>query len=256
MVKKILRFLGILLVIVILCCCILGYKNTREMNQLVEDGVEAVSQHFTLTQKDPGQFAKIKTKGILPFVTKQYEIEGLGNLSVMTFNVGLMQMVAFNVVPFERDMPLLCVDYMYMLTTRKGILEFYDLTEDKEGEAYQAILEKIAEVQNEYSDLEDSEANPGWYDELLTLLTVKKASISQDERYHSLFVDSVEKVAALAADCPPLDEEKAEAKRALIAGFGENLLKQGGFSTDTFKDSLGEEATREFFEKVFYGYGN
>ena len=146
MIKKILLCL---LALLVLYLCFSGWRNSREMEQLTNDAIETLSESFTLQEKDPGEYRKISIYKVLPFHVKQYDVEGLGNLSVMTVNIGLMQMLTFVVTPLEKDVPLLSVDYIYMLMNRKAILEFYDLTEDKEAPAYQELLSALEKIQAE-----------------------------------------------------------------------------------------------------------
>ena len=50
-----------------------------------------------------------------------------------------------------------------------------------------------------------------------------------------------------------LTPEEQAAKLALTQEYSDNLISKGGVSTDVFKKQLGEEKTRDFFDKVFFG---
>ena len=44
--------------------------------------------------------------------------------------MGFMQMVSYIITPFKKDMPMLSMDFMYILGNRKAYAEFYDFTPD------------------------------------------------------------------------------------------------------------------------------
>ena len=54
-------------------------------------------------------------------------------------------------------------------------------------------------------------------------------------------------------------KEEMSAKRKLCKEYSDGLISNGGISTDVFKEQLGEDTTRDFFDKVLFGtehYGN
>ena len=67
----------------------------------------------------------------MKFDLEQYEIEGIGNLSVIRMNMGVMQMLTFVITSRDRNLPLLSSDYMYMLANRTVYVEFYDMVVEK-----------------------------------------------------------------------------------------------------------------------------
>lgn len=232
----------------------ISVRNSKAMDHLISDGLAILSERFTVKEMDAGEFSKIRVYGVMPFQVKRYLIEGVGNLSVMTVNMGLMQMFTFVVTPLKKDLPLMSVDYIYMLSKRKAILEFYDLTQDKADPAYQDILKKLGQIMAGYSDLKDAPAAEAWYDDLRTVLVSKTGRIRDDDRLQTLFTESVGCWAKPAALRPELDEAAKEKKRALIRDYANDLVDRGGLSTDVFKKCLGVEKTKEFFRKVFFGY--
>lgn len=229
-------------------------RNTKVMNRLISDGLEIFSRRFAVKELDAGEYSKIRIYGVMTFKVKKYRIEGVGNLSIMTVNMGVMQMLTFVVTPLEKDLPLMSADYIFTLSKRKAILEFYDLTENSSSPAYQNILNELSKIQARYSDLKDAPKTHAWYDNLMTVSSSKTGRVREDPRLQKLFAESAECLAKFAAVSPELDEAAKDKKRALICDYANGLVERGGLSTDVFKKCLGAEKTKDFFKKVFFGY--
>ena len=229
-------------------------RNTKVMNRLISDGLGIFSRRFTVRELDSGEYSKIRIYGVMTFKVKKYQIEGVGNLSIMTVNMGVMQMLSFVVTPLEKDLPLMSADYIFTLSKRKVILDFYDLTENKSDPAYQDILKALSKIHAGYSDLKDAPRARAWYEDLMTVSSSKTGRVREDLRLQKLFSESAECLAKFAAVSPELDETAKDKKRALICDYANGLVDRGGLSTDVFKKCLGEKKTKEFFRKVFFGY--
>ena len=254
MAKRILIIIGIILLLLIAAIVFFSVRNAKQVDALTASGMEALSEHVTLTEKDPGEYKNITIYHLMPFETKQYEAEGIGNLSVMRLNFGPMQMLSFILAPYEKDAPLLSSDFIYMLGKRTGILELYDLTEDMDREDYQAMLTSLKAAIDQHSSLADSLDPEAWYNALRTVHCRKSASMKQDEELKALFTDAIRAYAQSAKELPAIPEEEKEAKRSRIEEYATKLVDMGGLSTDIFKKQLGVDVTRNFFAKVFFGY--
>ena len=191
--------------------------------------------------------------GLMKFDVEQYDIEDIGNLSVMTVNMGFMQMVSYVITPYKKNMPMLSMDFMYILGNRKAYAEFYDLVPDASTPEYTAVLDNIKEFEKKYSDLEDIEVEPAWYDEYLTVVLHKAAKRSDDDKIEEMFNDAIRCYMETARDLEPLSDEEKAAKLEITQEYCDNLVEKGGVSTDVFKKALGEETTKDFFDKVFFG---
>ena len=116
--------------------------------EIIAAGKLIVSISYDLEKEDAGQFSVIKMSPIMKFHTEKFTAKELGSLSVMKMNMGLMQMVSFILTPFERDMPMLSMDYVFAPGTIKAFVEFYDLTENPESDEYQAVLTRLSVFAN------------------------------------------------------------------------------------------------------------
>ncbi len=249
----------ILLIILLLIVALVVFigvqraKNVRAMREAIAAGKDAIAAHTTYSPRDPGGYRHIKLNALMQFDVEQYQIDDLGNLSVMTVDMGVMQMASFVLTPFEKNAPLLSVDYIYALTNRKAIVEFYDLVPDPSEESYAAIVAEMKTFADEYSALADDPADEAWYDKYITVKLHKKAGSADDATLKAMLADAVSVVMDGADTLDPLDADGHRMKVALTKAYSDGLITQGGVSTDVFKSALGEDTTRNFFDTVFFG---
>lgn len=255
--KRILpKILGVILLIIL---CSAGFvffnasKNMKQMNKTVDSGMNVLSSYAKVTPVDAGEYSQITMKGIMKFNVSQYDVENIGNLSVMTVNMGFMQMVSYVVSPYEKDLPLLSMDFMYILGNRKAYAEFYDLVADTSSDEYKSVLSNIRQFESKYSDMSDVETSPAWYDKYLTVALHKSGKRSDDAKINDMFLDAVRCFMETAEPLPLLSDEEKAVKLELTQEYCDGLIENGGVSTDVFKKELGEETTRDFFNKVFFG---
>lgn len=236
---------------VVIIIAVLAGKNVKQMNACVDDVIAKISESHEMTETDAGEYAEMSAYGILHFHVKQYDIKDLGNLSVMTVNAGVMQMATIVFSPYAKDLPLLSCDYMYMLGTRKAYVEFYDLVEEK-TDTYMSYMDRYEALRGKY-ELTDTEASPGWYDYLITVAIYKSAGTKDDEAIRSLLVDAVTIYLEEADAFELLPTEGRAAKIDRTKTYSDRLIDEGGVSTSFFSQALGEDVTRDFFDKVFFG---
>lgn len=232
-------------------------KNTQAMNAAVETALSLLREKYALTPVDPGRFGVIKVYGVMKFLVEQYVVEGIGNLSVMRMKMGLplMTMATVVVTPFEKNAPLMSADFIYMMGNRKAYIEFYDLVARKD-ENYLSHISRLASISERYAALPPCPPAPAWYDGLLTATAYRGGKSGDDRQLIALLGDCVSGFLELCAAAPRLDGAQQAEKRRLTAGYVDGLVERGGTSTNVFKKALGEETTREFFGKVFFGTGS
>lgn len=246
--------LGILAVVAVLiiCIAIVASKNVKAMNKCVDETIALIQQNHKITEVPSEDYQEMTAYGVMKFHVKQYDIDEVGNLSVMTVNVGMMQMATIVFTPTEKNIPLLSCDYMYILGNRKAYLELYDLVEEKD-EKYMKWMDAYRAARDKYSNLEDTSASKAWYENLLTVVTYKAGKSKDDESLKSLLLDMVSVYLNQADGYEVLTSEQQAAKKAIIKKYSDRLIDEGGISTDFFKSSFGADITRDFFDKVFFG---
>ncbi len=229
-------------------------KNREAMNAAVEAALAVLREGHTLTPVDAGKYRTIKVYGMMKFLVDQYTLEGVGNVSVMRLDMGLplMTMATVVVTPLEKNAPLLSADYIYMMGSRKTYIEFYDLVAEQD-ENYRARIAALAAIGEKYGSLGSCAPAPAWYDHLLTATAYKSGKAADDGALIALLTDCVRGYMELCDVAPVLDEAGREEKRRITAQYVDGLVEQGGTSTNVFKKALGEETTRDFFGRVFFG---
>jgi hypothetical protein len=249
----------VLLVILIIIGGLVGFtcynasKNMKVMNKTLDAGMETISKYAKLTPVDAGEYKQIKMYGLLKFDVDQYDVEDIGNLSVMKVNMGFMQMVSYIITPYKKNMPMLSMDFMYIFGKRKAYAEFYDLVSDTADSEYVKVLDSIKKFDSSYSDFKDIETDPAWYDEYLTVVLHKEAKRDDDERVEKMFCDAISCYMEAAKELKPLSEAERLNKLAITQKYCDTLVEKGGVSTDVFKKQLGREKTKDFFDKVLFG---
>ena len=249
----------VLLVILIIIGGLVGFtcynasKNMKVMNRTLDAGMETISEYAKLTPVDAGEYNTIKMYGLLKFDVDQYDVEDIGNLSVMKVNMGFMQMVSYIITPYKKNMPMLSMDFMYIFGKRKAYAEFYDLVSDTASSDYVKVMEKVKEFESSCSEFEDIETEPAWYDKYLTVALHKAAKRDDDEKVEKMFRDAIRCYMEAASELKPLNDTERLNKIAITQQYCDDLVAKGGVSTDVFKKQLGREKTKDFFDKVLFG---
>ena len=209
--------LGIILSVIlclVLCVAIIANINVKSMNNCSKNALKIVEKHFGIKKIDLGEKSIMKLNGMMKFQVEQYDIENLGNLSIMKMNMGLMQMLTFVITPIYENMPLLSADFMYILGTRKAYLEFYDVVKNKDS-IYVELLSKLQNVIDKYDNLKSIEASEAWYKDLLTVTCYKGVKPKNDSEIQTLLVDSIDTYLSYAKKMPDLSVEDIAAKKAI-----------------------------------------
>ena len=231
-----------------------SYTNSSAMNTMIEKGTEIVKTDHELEEIDIGDFKTVMVYKILPFNSKVYKVDTLGIVSIMTMNVGIMEMFTFNINPYYKDLPQLTIDYTITFNTRKLYVEIYDFMINKDTQACKDFLTLIEELNTKYSDLEDFNSKEAWYSKYLLGLIKKSGSVMQDEKLLNLFTEVINYYIEYAKKAEELNQENVKKKVELTKAFADQLVENGGIAIDNFKKTLGDEKTKDFLGNVLYGY--
>jgi len=208
--------------------------------------INILSQSFSLEKLNAEEFAKLKVKG-MHFTIERYWASGLGNVSVMSAKgfFGLMQMNTLIINPTERDMPLFSYDRVYAMGNDTLIVELYDTW------LKAMSLEVLQKVKDTHKDLPEHDLGTHWYDTIKLAESVsKKGKKKQTPAFDKLAEDyfaAYIKLSKAAASCDPV------AKKEKASVYVEGLLKNGGPSTDIFKQHFGAEKTGDLFRRILFG---
>ena len=252
---------NILLIIaglIILLVCIIAFqanRNVRQMEICASEAISQISSENELHQVDCSEFSNFKIYGFMNFDTEQYEIEDLGNLCMIRSNGGVMQMLTMVITPAKKDLPLISVDYMYMLGNRTAYIEIYDLNTG-ESEIRDAAIERMISINSRYSSLADTVPTPAWYDSVRTTGSFKKVTSKEDAELLEMLKDYLTEYLKAESETELLTENMIPIKIDAMESYTHRLISEGGVSTDVFMKNFGKEKTEKFFDTVMFGTEN
>lgn len=244
--------IGIILLVIVIVIAIFASKNIKTMNNCINISLDVICKEHKLTKIPEKEYGKIKLNPLMIFDVDHYQIDDIGNLSVMKLNAGIMQMATFVLTPDKKDIPVLSADYIFMLSIRKVYLEIYNLVINNDY-TYKTYINKFKEIKNHFNDIKDMEYPKTWYSDLIGVGTYKQCNSKDDDRIAKMLAENVELMLNMAYKYPILNKEEVKIKQQIITDYSNGLIEKGGVSTNVFKKSLGEETTKVFFDKVFFG---
>ena len=228
------------------------FRNKKLVNKSIKDIIKIIESKYSLKHIDIGELRQLTAYGIISFNSEIYHIENLGILSILTSNLGFMQLFTLQIVSFEKDLPLLTIDIMYMLNKRVFLIEIYDLMMDNQNSDYKLFLNKIEDIKKGYSDLPNFEVKKSWHLEYLSGVVNKKYGTKDEQK----FIDLLSQIANIFIEYSTTAKkiENVAKKISLVEEFGNKLVDKGGISTDMFKRLFGIEKTRKYLGNVLFGY--
>lgn len=203
-----------------------------------------IGEKYPIQEIDVGPYGTIKAKGMV-FSARAFEAQGLGHISVMHAKgfFGLMKIDTLIVNPKELDLPLYSYDRILAMGSNTLIIELYDtVVED-------CPMDGIHEVNAKYRSLPERDPGQHWYDSIKLPESVSKKGKKLSTKFDAYTTDYTKAYLSLPAQ-PVTDPEK---KREKTNVYVKELLRNGGPSTDVFKQALGEEKCAEMFRTVLFG---
>ena len=234
--------------------------NSYMMDVEAENILNMLSEYYTVTPLDAGEFANISvTAPLAPgfmvtmdFDVQQYEIEGYGNLSIMKTD-GVQQMSTIVLTPFNKDLPLISTDYMFMGENRISYIEFYGLGIN--GDENMPVFDSLRPLTEQYARFADQPPTPGWFDAVRTMGLFKVSTYKDDDAISQMLYDSFRITLDASKAAPDLNAEERVARYEMTQEYVDHLISSPGVSTAIFNMCLGPERTSQFFNNVFFGTG-
>lgn len=217
------------------------------IGNVMQQMLNQINEKYPLTEKSVGEFTNIKAKG-MKFQIKQYEAEGLGNVSMMEAKgfFGLIQMDTLIINPLNIDLPLFSYDRVLAMGNDTLIIELYDTLVEKQD------FTDLSAWKEENHNLPDHELGKHWYDSIKLAESVskkgKKEHSNSFEQFTRIYFD---KYLNNKAANVTVSDISAKNKKASV--YVEGLLSNGGPSTDVFKKEFGDVKTGKLFRKVLFG---
>lgn len=198
---------------------------------------------FPASEATQAAYAAMKYPKLLPmmrFTTRQYALEGFGNLFTMDTSAmgGLMKLTTLVFTPSSGgEVPFLLIDTMEMGKKRLAYVEYYDCT------AKGASLPESEGQGAEFAALPDYGEKPAWYIERRTPYSLIKGGEGADAGALNAMVKTCLGRYLRAAGAAPRDSANLEGLRA----FQRDMLTLGNPSTGTLNRVLGEAGAGEMF---------
>lgn len=226
--------------------------NSMIMEKDINAVLDLISEYYTVTPIDAGEYSSLNIMGMFIFDVQQYKVEGYGNLSIMKTD-GQQQMFTIVLTPYNKELPLISTDYMYNGEGRINYVEFYEVCADADNSEYKQVLDKLSVLSDRYSGLMNTTPSTGWYDDIRPFGLYKMTDRSADDEAENMLADSFRITLESSLNLPELTDGQKSAKRTAVQQYSDNLVDKGGVSTDMFKTAMGAEKTKDFFNNVFFG---
>ena len=210
---------------------------------MTDNLVAIIRNRHALTALDAGEYSEMKVSG-MKFTISAFHAEGLGHVSVMNAKgfFGLMKMETLIIVPDDEDRPLFSYDLINAMGNMTLYLEMYDTV----AGVYDAS--PLDALKEKYSSIPDHDPGKHWYDDIRL-----KESIYKKDRKNALIPSLAEEFLKTYIESPASKTEERKLKKTKTKAYVDGLISHGGPSTDVFKKNVGEEKTKDLFEKVLFG---
>ena len=228
------------------------FRNKKLVNKSIKDIIKIIESKYSLKHIDIGELRQLTAYSMISFNSEIYHIENLGILSILTSNLGFMQLFTLQIVSFEKDLPLITIDIMYMLNKRVFLIEIYDLMIDNQNSDYKLFLNKIEDIKKSYSDFPNFEVKKSWHLDYLSGVVNKKYGTKDEQKFIDLLNQIMNIFIEYSTSAKKI--ENVGKKISLVEDFGNKLVDKGGISTDMFKRLFGIEKTRKYLGNVLFGY--
>lgn len=226
--------------------------NLRRIEKRINAGLELLDRNYEVTEIPVKDIFKSFTVAGRRHVVRQFEIDGVGNLLIMTNpDDGMMQMDTFTITPYYKNLPLFTTDYMYFEDHMSFLNEIYDLVETKD-DRYSSYIGRFKRNCAAVSSLEDMKIPPCWYDDIRPVVVAKNASYDDEDLVFDLFLKNLQTFIDMEKSYPELSGEHMRIKWEKNYEYARALVEDGGVSTKLFVESLGADETKEFFYSVFF----
>ena len=228
-------------------------ENKRRIDERLEAGLKLLRRTYRVTACPVDPVLSAPVIGGRPHHAQRYDIEGVGNLLVMTVKEAeANQLSSFVIMPYAKNLPLFSTDFVYSGEKRFFLLEIYDLSVHPDA-AFDAGIEAFRAFGSSLSDLQDIPTRPAWYDSIRPVCYAKAFGPEQDGLAIKRFLEFLERFVAMEQSTQALTGDDLTEKWRKNKAYADRLIDAGGVSTDLFTAALGAENTRRFFHEVFFG---
>lgn len=210
--------------------------------------LDELSKHYIINKIDIGSDATL-SKGVSHFTVNRYDIQGVGNLCILSMYgfLALVKMETVVLAPIHKDMPLLNSDSISFNGQKIQLVEMYDA---RINPGNGGLEERCQAIKEQNSQIPDYEMDATDYSVRLMPVSYGKKSKESDPRiiagarkYIDVFIDEL--IRAPGCDAAVRGEKNRR--------FAQSLLDNGGPAVNKMRKLFGEERTRRLVLCHMYG---
>lgn len=213
-----------------------------------KEAIDRISSYYPLTENDAGEYHNFKS-GAMKIKIDWYYAQGLGNVCALRASamLGLMKMYTLVINPFGKNAPLFSFDYIIAMGKHTLLLELYDTAQSKDP-SLEKPMAALLSVKSGIAEVPDHDLGQHWYDDMkLSPSFAKRTGKANALKLDNAADEYLDRYLSLCGAA-----ELAVGENNKVAGYVDGLFQHGGPSTDAFKKELGEEKTRDLFERIVF----
>lgn len=228
-------------------------ENKRRIDRRLEAGLALLRETYRVVSCPVDPALSDPVIGGRPHHAERYDVQGVGNLLVMTVKEAeANQLSSFVLMPYAKNLPLFSTDYVYSGEKRFFLLEIYDLSVRHDA-AFDAGIDAFRQFGERIADLPAFPTQSAWYDGIRPVCWAKSYGPERDDFALEQFLAFLKLFVSMEQAAPELTGADLLEKWKKNKAYADQLIDAGGVSTDLFTQALGTENTRRFFHEVFFG---
>ena len=228
-------------------------RNIEQIHRRLDEGLALLQRYYTVEERPVDNVLARPVIGGRPHFVRRFDIEGVGNLLLMTVEEAEEnQLSSFVITPYSKNLPLFSSDYVYSGDKRFCLMEIYDLS-IRHDDTFDAGIKAFADFGVGLTCLQDIPVKPNWYDDIRPVCYAKAFGPDQDDFAIASFIGFLRLFIAMEQMTGNLTDDEMMEKWEKNKEYADRLIDEGGVSTDLFTEALGAENTRRFFHEVFFG---
>ena len=212
---------------------------------MIDNLLDLINSYYPLKELDIGEYKSFDLNG-MNIHCGCYSSE-LGNIAYIKGGSAMMHLDTLIISPIYKDTYLYSYDRVKAFGSDNILTELYDVLIDKDNND---LSDKLNTLLEDYKDIPNVEHTSNWYDSILLDVSInKKGSVELSNRFDTLAYDYLKEYLDNSSKTIECDQTK---KKELIKQYCDNLLNNGGPSTDVFIKSKGKQFCEGLFHKVLF----
>ena len=212
---------------------------------MIDNLLDLINSYYPLKELDIGEYKSFDLNG-MNINCGCYSSE-LGNIAYIKGGSAMTHLDTLIISPIYKDTYLYSYDRVKAFGSDNILTELYDVLINKDNND---LNDKLNTLLEDYKDIPNVEHTSNWYDSILLDVSInKKGSVELSNRFDTLAYDYLKEYLDNSSKTIECDQTK---KKELIKQYCDNLLNNGGASTDVFIKSKGKQFCEGLFHKVLF----